>query len=108
MFPKGVPREGYPGFSVADQARLVPLLDNLRDPVIHMNNQIRQHHPTIVVPTEFPVGINSVIPVAAVNALQNIPTSDFDSILQVHRRKMQRRQANRRSAQLSRARKKVI
>ena len=33
---------------------------------------------------------------------------DIDSILQVHRRKMLRRAANRRSAQQSRARKKVI
>lgn len=33
--------------------------------------------------------------------------SDIDSLLQVHRRKMLRRAANRRSAQLSRARKKV-
>jgi hypothetical protein len=33
---------------------------------------------------------------------------NIDSLLQVHRRKMQRRAANRRSAQLSRARKKVI
>ena len=34
-------------------------------------------------------------------------TSDIDSLLQVHRRKMLRRAANRRSAQQSRARKKV-
>ena len=33
--------------------------------------------------------------------------SEIDSLLQVHRRKMLRRAANRRSAQLSRARKKV-
>jgi hypothetical protein len=33
--------------------------------------------------------------------------NDIDSLLQVHRRKMLRRAANRRSAQLSRARKKV-
>lgn len=33
--------------------------------------------------------------------------SNIDSILQVHRRKMLRRAANRKSAQLSRARKKV-
>jgi hypothetical protein len=108
MFPKGIPREGYPGFPSVDQARLVPLLESLHDPMIHMNNQMRQHHPTIVAPTEFPVGINQGIPVAAVNVLQSIPNSDLDSIIQVHRRKMQRRQANRRSAQLSRARKKVI
>ena len=35
-------------------------------------------------------------------------SGDIDSILQNHRRKMLRRAANRRSAQLSRARKKVI
>jgi hypothetical protein len=34
--------------------------------------------------------------------------SDIDSLLQVHRRKMLRRAANRRSAQQSRARKKVM
>jgi hypothetical protein len=34
-------------------------------------------------------------------------TSEIDSLLQVHRRKMLRRAANRRSAQQSRARKKV-
>jgi hypothetical protein len=38
---------------------------------------------------------------------QQIPSVDMDTIIQVHRRKMQRRQANRRSAQLSRARKKA-
>lgn len=35
------------------------------------------------------------------------PNTNIESILQVHRRKMLRRAANRRSAQLSRARKKV-
>ena len=34
--------------------------------------------------------------------------SNIDSLLQIHRRKMLRRAANRKSAQLSRARKKVI
>jgi hypothetical protein len=36
-----------------------------------------------------------------------MPPREVDSIIQVHRRKMQRRQANRKSAQLSRARKKA-
>lgn len=35
------------------------------------------------------------------------PNANIETILQVHRRKMLRRAANRRSAQLSRARKKV-
>ncbi len=35
------------------------------------------------------------------------PNANIESILQVHRRKMLRRAANRKSAQLSRARKKV-
>ena len=38
----------------------------------------------------------------------DIPSTSMDSLLQVHRRKMMRRAANRRSAQLSRARKKVF
>lgn len=35
-------------------------------------------------------------------------SSNIDSLLHVHRRKLQRRAANRKSAQLSRARKKVL
>ena len=41
------------------------------------------------------------------NVLEIPPNANIESILQVHRRKMLRRAANRRSAQLSRARKKV-
>ena len=40
-----------------------------------------------------------------INAMQ--ASNDIDSLLQIHRRKMIRRAANRRSAQQSRARKKV-
>lgn len=41
------------------------------------------------------------------NVMEIPPNANIESILQVHRRKMLRRAANRRSAQLSRARKKV-
>lgn len=41
------------------------------------------------------------------NGIEMTPNANIETILQVHRRKMLRRAANRRSAQLSRARKKV-
>lgn len=43
---------------------------------------------------------------APMNVMQ--ANNDIDSLLQIHRRKMIRRAANRRSAQQSRARKKVL
>lgn len=45
--------------------------------------------------------------VASTEYASNVNINNADSMLLVHRRKMQRRAANRRSAQLSRARKKV-
>jgi len=55
---------------------------------------------------------NMMGPIVENNSNNNsivLPTNgtDIDSLLQVHRRKMLRRAANRRSAQLSRARKKA-
>lgn len=41
------------------------------------------------------------------SGIEIAPNANIETILQVHRRKMLRRAANRRSAQLSRARKKV-
>ena len=68
------------------------------------------------------ININSQFPTIHSNSINTQMHSEFmnnhkhlnrpipdniDSLLLVHRRKMQRRDANRRSAQLSRARKKV-
>lgn len=77
------------------------------------------HHPHVGVgpathlrPGEYP-GVHhdpqGLLAAAAVShsALEIPPNANIDAILQVHRRKMLRRAANRRSAQLSRARKKV-
>lgn len=52
---------------------------------------------------DFPADPHSM---AAVG-MEITPNANIESILQVHRRKMLRRAANRRSAQLSRARKKA-
>lgn len=60
-----------------------------------------------VIPTAFIPGPMFVTDGIATAAAANNAGGDVDSLLQHHRRKMLRRAANRRSAQLSRARKKV-
>lgn len=106
MFPKGFNRDGYPNLSFPVDARILTGLIDMNDGVSHTSPSMPPHHPTMLHPDSLVasnmLGAN---PVALPTNLQSNP--GLDSIIQVHRRKMQRRQANRRSAQLSRARKKA-
>jgi len=79
------------------------------------------HHPHAALPAQgklATVGMDPIllarasareypVPLSFLSAQSLIQVQDMESIVQVHRRKMQRRQANRKSAQLSRARKKA-
>lgn len=75
-------------------------------PKLFVQDHPYPHYAQLVMNQQNP-GAPSIFPNPVGGHIEVPPNTNIDSLLQVHRRKMLRRAANRRSAQLSRARKKA-